>query len=145
MMEQAAVQIAPISCGVLGQSILIIEDDHDISDVLSIRLDRQGFNTFSTDNGLSGLALARKILPHLVILDVRLPDIDGFTVCQELVDTPETCDIPVIILSGSEFPDIVRRCRAAGCRYYIRKPYDPNALLALIDQAISETDGHGLA
>ena len=144
MMEQAAVQMVPIPCDVLGRSILIIEDDHDISDVLSIRLDRQGFNTFSTESGRSGLTLARKILPHLVILDICLPDIDGFTVCQELADTPATCDVPVIILSGSESPDVVRRCRAAGCRYYVRKPYDPNALLVLIDQAIGETDGHGL-
>lgn len=144
MMEQAAVQPAPIPCERAGRSILIIEDDHDISDVLSVRLDRQGFETFSTDSGLSGLMLAREMLPHLVILDLCLPDIDGLTVCQELVDSPETCDIPVIILSGSDCPNILRRCRAAGCRYFVRKPYDPNALLVLIDQAIDEAEGEDL-
>lgn len=61
-------------------------------------------------------------------------------VCQQLVDNPATCDIPVIILSGMQRPDIIRRSRSAGCRYYVRKPYDPNALLVLIDQAIEESE-----
>jgi len=144
MLEQTAVECAPEPCEVVGRSILIIEDDPDISDVLSVRLDRLGFHTFSTDSGLSGVTLVRKILPHLVILDLCLPDIDGFTVCQELGDAAETCAIPVIILSGMECPDLVRRCRAVGCRYYVRKPYDPNALLVLIHQALHETEDHGL-
>jgi len=145
MLEHTSVQFAPEPCDVRARSILIIEDDHDLSDVLSVRLDRLGFNTLSTDSGLSGMTLVRKILPHLVILDLCLPDIDGFTVCQELGDASETCAIPVIILSGMDGPDLVRRCRAVGCRYYVRKPYDPNALLVLIDRALNETDGHGLA
>jgi CheY-like chemotaxis protein len=72
----------------------------------------------------------------LILLDLRLPDLDGFTLCRELVDAPETCDIPVIILSGMERPDIIRRCRAAGSQYFVRKPYDPNALLVLIHEAL---------
>jgi CheY-like chemotaxis protein len=72
-------------------------------------------------------------------LDLRLPDSDGLTVCQKLVDSPETCGIPVIIVSGMEHPEILRRCRAAGCHFYVRKPYDPNALLVLIRQAIDDT------
>ena len=49
--------------------------------------------------------------------------------------------IPVIILSGMERPDIIRRSRAAGCQYFVRKPYDPNALLILVQHAIGETRG----
>ncbi len=72
------------------------------------------------------------------MLDLRLPDADGFEVCQQLADSPETCAIPVIILSGLEEPDILRRCRAAGCQFFLRKPYDPNALLTLIRQSIDD-------
>jgi CheY-like chemotaxis protein len=74
----------------------------------------------------------------LILLDLRLPDADGFSVCQELADSSETCAIPVIILSGMERPDIIRRSRAAGCQYFVRKPYDPNALLILVQHAIGE-------
>ena len=74
-----------------------------------------------------------------MILDLRLPDVHGFSIpAEQLVDAAETCSIPVIMLSGMERPDIIRRCRAAGCTYFVRKPYDPNALLVLIRQAIGE-------
>jgi CheY-like chemotaxis protein len=116
--------------------ILIVDDDEDMVDVLSIRLNRQGFKMLSANSGKRGLEIARSEHPALVLLDLRLPDVDGFTVCQQLVDDPETCDIPVIIVSGMERPDIIRQSRAAGCQYFVRKPYDPNALLILIQHAI---------
>jgi DNA-binding response OmpR family regulator len=118
---------------------LIVEDDEALADVLSLRLSRQGFETTVADSGQLGLALARAEKPSVILLDLRLPDMDGFELCQELVDDEQTCEIPVIILSGLEQPDIIRRSRAAGCLYYVRKPYDPNALLALIQQAIDES------
>jgi CheY-like chemotaxis protein len=120
------------------QTILIIDDDEAMVDVLARRLGQQGFNPVAADSGEAGLATARCERPALIVLDLRLPDTDGFTVCQRLVDSADTCDIPVIILSGMERPDIIRRCRSAGCQYFVRKPYDPNALLVLIRQALEE-------
>jgi CheY-like chemotaxis protein len=119
--------------------VLIVDDDEAAADVLSMRLNRQGFETSIAENGKMGLALARTERPSVILLDLRLPDMDGFELCQELVDDEETCEIPVIIVSGLERPDVIRRSRAAGCLYYIRKPYDPNALLTLIQQAIDES------
>ena len=63
----------------------------------------------------------------------------GFTVGESLADDPTTCSVPVIVLSGMERPHIIRRTRAAGCQYFVRKPYDPNALLVLIKSAIEES------
>jgi CheY-like chemotaxis protein len=123
------------------QSILIIDDDEVLSDVLSRRLRQQGFDALTADSGQCGLARARADQPSLILLDLRLPDADGITICEQLADDLETCAIPVIILTGMERPDILRRCRAAGCHYYLRKPYDPNALLVLVRQAIQDTHG----
>jgi len=122
-------------------TILIVDDDEAMVDVLSRRLKQQGFDTRTADSGERGLAAARTHRPALILLDLRLPDADGFTVCQRLVDSAETCDIPVIILSGMERPDIIRQSRAAGCHYFLRKPYDPNALLVLIRHVLDERDG----
>jgi CheY-like chemotaxis protein len=119
--------------------ILIVDDDEAMVDVLSRRLSQQGFDTLAAYSGGAGLELARKELPLLILLDLRLPDQDGLAVCEQLVDSAETCDIPVIVLSGLDRPDILRRCRAAGCHYFVRKPYDPNALLVLIRQAITDS------
>ncbi len=120
-------------------SILIVDDDDALADVLSRRLKQQGFDAITADSGKTGLAKARSDRPTLIVLDLRLPDTDGFAICEQLADAPSTCSIPVIILSGMEQPDILRRCRAAGCHYFVRKPYDPNALLILIRQAIQES------
>jgi CheY-like chemotaxis protein len=123
------------------ETILIVDDDDTLAEVLARRLRRQGYETVTADSGQSGLERARSERPALIVLDLRLPDADGFTVCEQLADSPQTCTIPIIILSGMEQPDVLRRCRAAGCQYYVRKPYDPNALLILIRQAIRDCAG----
>ena len=92
--------------------------------------------TLTADTGSGALELARSQRPHLVLLDLGLPDADGFQVCQELADDLATTSIPVIIVSGEERRDILRRARAAGSQFYVRKPYDPNALLVLIETAL---------
>jgi len=120
-------------------SILLIDDDDVHTDVLSRRLKGQGFDTMSADSGESGFALAEREIPSVILLDLNLPDTDGLQVCEALADSAETCAVPVIILSAVEKPDLLRRCRAAGCTYFIRKPYDPNALLLLIHQAIRDS------
>ncbi len=141
-MPPSAPQLEPASdVEFRNRSILIVDDDATISDGLSVALDRQGFQTRTAASGHEGLTLARQIHPDLVILDLRLPDVDGFTVCQRLVDDPQTCSIPVILLSAMERPDIIRRSRAAGGQYFVRKPYDPNALLVLIQQALGQHGG----
>lgn len=119
-------------------SVLIVDDDEAMADVLSMRLNEQGFGTLVAARGSLALKLARSEKPDLILLDLCLPDVDGFELCERLVDDASTSDIPVIIVSGLERPDIIRRSRAAGCHYYVRKPYDPNALLTLIRQAIDD-------
>ena len=144
MQDELAVLLEPQSQVVRQRSIVIVEDDPAISEILSVRLERQGFRTCVAGSGQEGLALVRTERPSLVLLDLHLPDVDGFTICQELVDDPTTSGIPVIVLSGMERPDVIRRSRAAGCQYYVRKPYDPNALLVLIEEAIRQTEGKDL-
>ncbi len=95
---------------------------------------------WSPIRGGRALELAAQQQPDCILLDLNLPDLDGFEVCQRLVDAPITAEIPVIIISGLERPDVIRRSRAAGCQFYLRKPYDPNALLALIQRAIEGND-----
>lgn len=141
MPTELAAFVQPQSTSVVvnrPHSVLIIDDDDTLSDVLCHRLKRQGFKTVAAYSGEAGLAKARTEPPSAILLDLCLPDADGLSVCEQLTDTPETCSTPIIILSGKEQPGLVRRCRAAGCHYFLRKPYDPNALLVLIQQAIRE-------
>jgi DNA-binding response OmpR family regulator len=120
-------------------TVLIIDDDHTLAEVLSHGLRQQGFRTAAAHSGAAGLRKAKEEPPSAVILDLGLPDADGLTICAQLADSAETCAIPIIVLSGTDRPDIVRRCRTAGSHYFLRKPHDPSALLVLVRQAICET------
>lgn len=129
------VQPEPIAAG-RRRSVLIIDDDESQSYALSWRLQNLGFETQTADLGRSGLLLAKSSLPDVVLLDLQLPDSDGLDICEQLSDNPVTCGIPVIIVSGSDQQDIVKRARAAGSEYFLRKPYDPNVVLMLVERAI---------
>ena len=120
--------------------ILIVDDD--ASRLRSFRWHSGGRDSrrFRPPRSPRAWTLARSRRPHLVILDIRLPDGNGLNMCQVMSDDPHTSGIPVIILSGMERPDIIRSCRAAGCRYYVRKPYDPNALLVLAENALGQAE-----
>lgn len=116
--------------------ILIVDEDSDQAATLAVRLHQQGFRTLLAGNGRAALELAAQQQPQLVVMDLRLPDMDGLRVCAQLADGTTTCGIPIILLSRMTRPDIIRCSRAAGCEYYVRKPYDPNALLTLIQHSL---------
>ena len=144
MPTQFATLQQPQSAPVIAKprrSVLIIDDDDTLSDVLCHHLKKQGFKTVAAYSGKAGLTKAKAQPPALIVLDLGLPDADGLRICEQLADAPETCSVPILILSGKEQPGLVRRCRAAGCHYFLRKPYDPNALLVLIRQAIHDAGG----
>ena len=120
------------------RSILIVDGDAEQVQRLSRRLQSQGYATISTAHGREALAKAESDHPCLVLVDRLLPDIDGLQVCADLADGPATCCTPVIVLSDLVHDDLVRQARAAGCAFFLGKPYDPNALLALIENALQQ-------
>lgn len=121
-----------------GRSILVVDDDADVCECLAHGLRRQGFITATASGAEEAITLARCERPDLIVLDYQLPDDDGFTVCRRLEESPATAAIPVIMLSGNTEVEMIRRSRAAGCRFYMQKPFDPNALLTLIDVCLTD-------
>jgi DNA-binding response OmpR family regulator len=120
----------------LPRRILVVDDEADQVEALSYRLRKLGYDAATASSGEQALESATSVVPDLILLDLGLPDLNGFDVCQQLGDNATTCGVPVIILSGMETDDVVRRARSAGCAYYLRKPYDPNVLLTLIQNTL---------
>lgn len=83
-------------------TILIVDDEPDIVDLLEISLRREGFRTMSAGNAADALARAAEETPALVILDLMLPDVSGTEVCRRLRATPETKEVPIIMLSAKD-------------------------------------------
>ncbi len=116
--------------------ILVVEDDFDISNMLRIYFSGQGYHVEVAARGGAALEACRKHLPDLIVLDIMLPDMDGYTVCRELRTTTRTSHIPIIFLTQKD----ERSDRIAGLELgaddYITKPFDIEELKWRVKNAI---------
>lgn len=111
------------------QTILIIEDDADISRVVQYELERAGYTVLAAADGVTGLTTARESNPDLVVLDLGLPDLDGAEIARRI---RKTSDIPIIILTAMDAVDRKVSLLDAGADDYLTKPFHPEELLARI-------------
>ncbi len=118
------------------KKILIVDDERDIIKVLMIRLQSNGYGVLGALGGAQGIFMANKEIPDLIILDIRMPDVDGFSVVEKLKQSDRTSRIPIIFLTGSPERDADERAMGLGARFYIKKPYDPEELLDAVERAL---------
>lgn len=116
------------------KKLLYVEDNDDNIYMLSNRLQREGFVVVIARNGSEGVQLAHSELPDLIIMDLVLPEMDGFQATRELRLSPATRDIPVIALSASVLPEDQHRAIEAGCDAFEIKPVDFTSLLEQINR-----------
>ncbi|HET7087414.1 MAG TPA: response regulator, partial [Anaerolineae bacterium] len=125
---------------VLGHigSILIVEDDLDTTHMLTDSLQRAGYRVMVTGNGRQAIALARDDQPDLILLDLRLPRMDGVTVLHNLKRSPKTAKIPVVIMTGSVTLDTMRQQQflAMGAVDFLAKPFDVPTLINKIESVL---------
>ncbi len=119
-----------------GQRLLLVEDNELNRDMLSRRLGRAGFSTTIAEDGERALILIAEERPDLVLLDMNLPVIDGWTVCQRVRADAELAKTPIIALTAHAMAEDRDRALAAGCDDYATKPIDFPALLDKIRQLI---------
>lgn len=120
-------------------SVVVVEDDPASADVLQRRLQANGMTVSVGRTGADGLALIRASHPDLVLLDVGLPDTDGYDVCLQVKSDGATSDIPVIFLSarGDVFDKV--RGLSCGASDYLTKPFHPAELLARVDAVLAQS------
>lgn len=116
----------------MNREILIIDDDILNVKVLKSRLEEEKFKVVSASNGQQGLEMAKKINPSLIILDIMMPGMDGYTFVKKLKFDNDIKNIPVIILSGQEkMQDLFAM---EGITDYLVKPYKPKELLEIVNK-----------
>lgn len=114
------------------KKILVIEDDRDISELITYNLERDGYDVACLFEGGQAIDYARKRMPELIILDIMLPEVDGIEICRLLKSDEATKKIPIIMLTAkSEESDVVVGLQM-GADDYITKPFSPKVLLARI-------------
>jgi CheY-like chemotaxis protein len=118
--------------------ILYVEDNDDNVYVVKSRLTRAGFTVLVAGNGEEGIAMATAERPHLILMDLSLPVLDGWEATRRLKAAPETKDIPVIALSAHAMTGDREKALAAGCDDYDIKPVDFSRLRAKIEALLPQ-------
>lgn len=116
--------------------ILLVEDHEEIWDFLSRRLKRRGFDVTVATDGQQGVDQARAVQPQIVLLDMNLPVLDGWSAARLMKDDPATAAIPIIALTAHAMSGDREKALAAGCDDYHPKPIDFSGLLTQIDALI---------
>jgi DNA-binding response OmpR family regulator len=119
-----------------NKTILIVEDDHNTASLIALYLEREGFSALTAGNGASGLDLAGRHHPDLVILDLMIPEVDGWEVCRRLRQDSE---VPVIMLTarGEEIDRVAGL--TLGADDYVVKPFSPRELVARVKAVLRRT------
>jgi len=119
-------------------TILIVEDDTKIATALAIRLKSEGFKVEIAVDAVMGVAMARRLEPDLVILDISMPAGNGFTVAERMRGLAQTMSTPFIFLTASKQPGLRERALEAGAVAFLEKPYDPEKLMTTVREALVE-------
>ncbi len=124
-----------------SKKILVIDDQHDNVFILQDRLDLEGFKVITAYDGPAGIDLAEEHKPDLILLDVMMPKMSGYEVCEKLTKQNSTKDIPIILLTALNNAEDTAKGFAAGAFDFIKKPFNRIELLARIKSALrfSET------
>jgi DNA-binding response OmpR family regulator len=123
-----------------AKKILVVEDEKDILQLVTLYLEKEGFRVLTAATGTEGLRSAKQDKPDLVILDLMLPEIDGLDVCKRLRSTPDTAQLPIIMLTAkAEESDTVVGLEL-GADDYVTKPFSPKALVARVKALFRRLD-----
>ena len=122
-------------------NVLVVEDDHDINQLVGAYVQIAGFEYRSALDGTTALREARSRLPSAVILDLMLPDIDGFEVCRQLKSQDTTRRVPIIMLTALGGESNRAKGHACGASEYLQKPFDPDRLMEVLARHAGAPNG----
>jgi len=122
------------------KKVLVVEDHPDMREVLIWQMERMGFSVIPACHGKDGVEKALKERPHLVIVDIMMPGMDGRETARTLRSDPDTRDIPILAVTALYRESDLKSCIEAGCNDYIVKPFTFQQLQEKVQEFISVPD-----
>ncbi len=117
---------------------LVVDDEADITELLTYNFRDAGYEVLTAGDGMAAVSLAQRWLPEAIVLDLNLPGLDGFAVCEMLRVLPSTRDIPILMLTAFA----TEQSRAVGLRLgangYLTKPFSPRDVVARVAELVSQ-------
>ena len=124
-----------------SKKLAYIEDEAEMIDLVRLILGRRGYTVLGATGGLEGMDLVRKELPDLVLLDLMMPDMDGWDVYHQIKSDELTRNIPVIVITAkAQNIDKILGLRIAKVEDYISKPFSPQELLSRVEAVLARPD-----
>src|SRR5947208_11742856 len=117
-----------------GRSVLVVEDDPEINELVGAYVQIAGFEYHPALTGAQAVEKARQTRPALIVLDIMLPDFDGFEVVRRLRSEVTTQAIPIVMLTALDREEYRQRGKSAGAVDYLTKPFDPDRLIEAIKE-----------
>lgn len=118
--------------------VLVVDDEEMTRKLLRLMLERDGFVIVEAEDGLEALDIIKREMPDVIIMDVMMPNMDGFSACQALRSKPETAEIPIILLSARAQAEAIRAGLSAGANRYMTKPISKPELVQTIHELLSD-------
>lgn len=122
----------------MGKRILIVEDEESLLKLEKIFLSSRGYEVVGVVDGPAALAALEKERPDLILLDIMLPQMDGFEVCKRIKQNPQTASIPVIMLTAKKSSEDMAKGKEVGADNYITKPFKSANVIEIIQSYLGE-------
>jgi len=122
--------------------VLVIDDEPEITDIVETFLTEAGYVVSVENASRNAAAKARQFKPDIVLLDIMMPDMDGYQTCQAIKQDPELASVPIIFLTGKDRTDDMGRSFKVGGDMFIKKPFSCERLLEIINLVIMSTYKH---
>ena len=124
-----------------GQTVLLVEDNEDNRIIYSTVLRHLGYEVVEAQDGLRAVELARSLKPDIILMDISIPEMDGWEATRVLRQDPITKDIPIVALTAHALADDRERATALGFTSYLAKPVEPRAVVAEVRRWIGDRTG----
>ena len=125
----------------VGQTVLLVEDNEDNRIIYSTVLRHLGYGVVEAQDGIRAIELARTIQPDIILMDISIPELDGWEATRILRQDPTTKDIPIVALTAHALADDRERATALGFSSYLAKPIEPRAVVAEVRRWIGHRTG----
>jgi DNA-binding response OmpR family regulator len=120
----------------MGKKVLVIEDSKNIAFVIEKCLTRSGFEVYKADDGVTALSMVYEIVPDLILLDIVVPRLNGYLVCEAIKSSIDVSGIPVVAMSAKTQDTDIRKAFDAGACDYLSKPFTPRELMEKVQKYI---------
>ncbi|MCP4706294.1 MAG: response regulator [candidate division Zixibacteria bacterium] len=120
-------------------TVLVVDDEPQITEIIEAFLTNSGYEVHVSNVAADGLRLAKQLKPDVILLDIMMPDVDGYSLCNDLKADNDTAAIPVVFLTGKDRNDDMGRSFKAGGDMFIKKPFSCERLLEILNIILLST------